>query len=417
MEKVALRPAGKRSTVLIISQVYIPDPASVGQHLHDVARELVSQNKRVIVFTQKGGYDDPSCKYQRREIIDGVEVWRLPLCAFGKKSIVWRLLGGLSLSIQSMFLGFFVPNLTHVLVSTAPPMSVIFAQFIRLFRKAKVVFWIMDLNLDQMVALGKLRQGSILVKIGDGVIRSVLRTADCVVALDTFMAKRLQDKVRDKIGLLQNLRIIPPWPYENQFISINHETNNFRKNNSLNGKFVVMYSGNISPVHPIDTLLEVIVRLKEINEIIFLFIGVDSARQKLDEFARVHGLSNLRTLPYVPLAQTQYSLSAADLHIVTMGDSMVGIVHPCKVYGIMSVGRPFLAFGPKMSHIGEILDEAPIGWLVEHGDIDGAMRILKKAWLLPRDEWKSMGDMGRELVKKKYSHEVLCHRFCQFSEE
>lgn len=403
----------QKSTILIISQVYVPDPASAGQHFHDLSRELVSQNNRVIVFTPKGGHDAPSRKYRWHEIIDNVEVWRLPLCAFGKKSIIWRLLSGISLSIQSMFLGLFVTNLTHVLVSTAPPMSVISAQFIRLFRKVKVVFWIMDLNPDQMIALGKLRQESIFVKICDVVNRSILRTADCVVVLDKFMAKRLQDKVKNKAGSLQNLQTIPPWPFENQLISINHEANNFRKINSLNGKFVVMYSGNISSVNPIDTLLEAIVRLKEVNEIIFLFIGGESACKKLDGFARAHGLSNLRTLPYVSLAETPYSLSAADLHIVTMGDNMVGIVHPCKVYGIMSVGRPFLAFGPKVSHIGEILEEAPIGWLVEHGDVDDAVRILKKAWLLSRDEWKSMGDMGQEVVKQKYSREVLCRRFCQ----
>ena len=188
--------------------------------------------------------------------------------------------------MKSMFLGLFVSNLTHVLVSTAPPMAIISAQFIRLFRKVKFIFWIMDLNPDQMVALGKLRQGSIFVKIGNGINRSVLRTADCVVALDTFMAKRLQDKVKDEVGLLQNLQIIPPWPYENQLVSINHETNNFRKNNSLDGKFVVMYSGNISSVHPIDTLLEAIVCLKEINEIIFLFIGGDRKSTRLNSSHR-----------------------------------------------------------------------------------------------------------------------------------
>ena len=46
------------STVLVITQVYIPDPASVGQHLHDVSRELVKQGKRVVVFTPSGGYDE-----------------------------------------------------------------------------------------------------------------------------------------------------------------------------------------------------------------------------------------------------------------------------------------------------------------------------------------------------------------------
>jgi len=46
----------KRKTILIISQTFVPDPASVGQHMADVAQEMARHGHRVIVFTANRGY-------------------------------------------------------------------------------------------------------------------------------------------------------------------------------------------------------------------------------------------------------------------------------------------------------------------------------------------------------------------------
>jgi hypothetical protein len=48
-------------------------------------------------------------------------------------------------------------------------------------------------------------------------------------------------------------------------------------------------------------------------------------------------LSTIHCLPYQPLDQLAGSLSAADLHVVVMGNVFVGLVHPCKIYNILSV--------------------------------------------------------------------------------
>ena len=77
-------------TVVIFSQVFVPDPASVGQHIFDVAAELARRGFRVKVFTANRGYDDPSVVYPKFEVRDGVEIRRLPLSSFGKKSIFTR---------------------------------------------------------------------------------------------------------------------------------------------------------------------------------------------------------------------------------------------------------------------------------------------------------------------------------------
>jgi glycosyltransferase involved in cell wall biosynthesis len=398
-----------KSTVLIISQVYVPDPAAVGQYLHDVCRKLVAQGKRVIVFTSTRGYEDPFRKYKRHEIIDGVNVWRLPLTSFGKNPIIKRLLGGVSLALQSMILGLFVRDLTHILVSTAPPTSSLAAQFIALCRKVKIVFWAMDINPEQMVAMGKIEKESFVSKFGDAVNRSILMNAHRVIVLDSFMAETL----RKKADFRERQVIIPPWPYEHQLVNIDHAQNPFRKKHNLNGKFVVMYSGNISPIHPIDTLLEAIKRIEDEESFLFMFIGGEAARKNIEEFALHNKVTNIVTLPYVPLEETQYSLSAADVHIITMGENMVGIVHPCKIYGVMSTGRPFILFGPKNSHIGEILKKCQIGWQINHGDIDGTVEALRSIEKMPQSSLTGMGSLGREIVTKEYSRKKQCSRFCE----
>ena len=66
--------------------------------------------------------------------------------------------------------------------------------------------------------------------------------------------------------------------------------------------------------------------------------------------------ANIQCLPYQPLDQLAGSLSAADLHVVVMGDAFVGLVHPCKIYNILSVAAPVLYIGPRPSHLSEMLD-------------------------------------------------------------
>jgi len=394
-------------TVILVSQVFVPDSPSVGQHMFDLARELVKRGLRVVVFAPRRGYEDPSVRFAKREIREGVEIRRLPWCAFGKRSIPLRLLGGMSLVFQSMLRGLFLRGLTHLLITTVPPMSGLVATWIKTVRRVRVVYWVMDLNPDQIIATGKMRENSLAAKLSGYVLRCTLRNSEKVVAMDSFMAERLERKV----PLGPKLSVIPPWPYEDQLADIPHSDNPFRRIHKLEDRFVVMYSGNITDVHPLTTLLEAMDRLREDSGFTFVFIGASAARRKIDAYAMERGLRNVLSLGYVPLEETRFSLSAADLHVVTMGDAMVGIVHPCKVYGIMSVGRPFLAIGPKKSHLGEILSSSPVGWQVEHGDVEGVVRVLREARQLSPQKRQKIGALGRQRVLAEFSRITLCSRF------
>lgn len=395
-------------TILVISQVYVPDPASVGQHMHDAAAELASRGNRVVVYAASRGYDDPSQKYARRETLDGVTIRRLPFSSLGKKSIKIRLLGQSLFLLQVMFRGLFTRRLERILVSTSPPMASVAAVFIRFFRHVPVTFWAMDINPDQAVAMGQIREGSFVVRVFNAINRSILKRASAVVALDRFMAERLETKT--PVG--ERMEILPPWPHESHLEPVAHSENPFREEHGLNGKFVLMYSGNISPAHSVETILEAARRMKDCPRLVFLFIGGGNGKKRIDEYIAENGLSNLRTLPYQPLDMIKYSLSAADAHLVSMGAEMVGIVHPCKVYGAMTVARPVLLLGPRESHAGELLDRFHMGWQVEHGDVENAQQILERMAAANETELAEMGRRGREGIQQQLSMNLLCSKFC-----
>lgn len=397
-----------RRTLLIFTQVFVPDPASVGQHLYDVALEMHRRGFRVRVYTARRGYDDPSQVYKAKENINGIEVRRLPFSSFGKSTFFTRALGTLSFQVQAMLRGVFTGHLAGIFFSTSPPLIGFAATVVRMFRTIPIAYWAMDLNPDQLIAIGKLTHDSPTAAFLESANRMILKNASLIIALDRFMAKRIESRVKvDK-----KLVIIPPWPHQSCVKPIAHEQNPFRAKYNLAGKFVVMYSGNHSPSNPLTTLLAAAERLREDPDIRFMFIGGGTMKKSLEEFVRERKLPNVICLPYQPMESLQFSLSAADLHVVSLGPRMAGIIHPCKVYGAMAVGRPVLYFGPKPSHISDLLEAATFGARVEHGDVDRAVAAIRELHALPAGQLNAMGDLAQRVLSNAFSQETLCNRLC-----
>ncbi|MCC7145209.1 MAG: glycosyltransferase family 4 protein [Phycisphaeraceae bacterium] len=405
------QPAQK--TLLVISQVYVPDPASVGQHMHDAAAEMARRGWRVLVLASRRGYDDPSRKYPWRETRDGVIIRRLPFASFGKSSIPIRLLAGMIFVLQCILIGLFVRRLRCVLVSTSPPLAPLAAAFLSYFRRTTVKYWAMDLNPDQMIALGKTTETSIFSRLFNWMNRLILRRSSDVVALDRFMADRLIVKLPASRA---KIRVMPPWPHEDHLDVIPHDTNPFRQKHQLQGKFVFMYSGNHSVSHPLTTILEAALKLQSDPRLVFLFVGGGLGKREVEQVIAAHKPTNILSLPYQPLAEIKYSLSAGDVHLVSVGEGIVGICHPCKVYGAMAVGRPILLLGPDPSHVSDIIHQDGIGWQITHGDVDGAVALLTKISRMSESELAAMGSKASRLISDQFSKDVLCGRFADVLE-
>ena len=389
-------------TLLVISQVYAPDPAAVGQHMADLAEEMARRGWRVVVYTSARGYDDPSVIYPRRELCRGVDIRRLPLSSFGKRSIAIRLLAQTCFMLQAVVRGLFTRGLAAVLVSTSPPFAGPGGSMISCLRRVPLTWWVMDLNPDQMIAAGKITPDSLSARVFNWMNRLTLRRASAVIALDRFM----KDRLVAKLPVAEKIHVVPPWSPDDDMTADPVRVSEFRERHGLSGRFVIMYSGNHAIQHPLATLLAAAKALETDTRIKFVFIGGGAGKREVD--ARIEaGASNILSLPYQPLAMLPHSLAAADLHVVSMGDDMVGIIHPCKIYGALAAGRPILFFGPSRSHVGEILSGADVGWSVGHGDIQGAVDAIRAAAALDSEAIATLGKRAKALGDGDYARRPL----------
>ncbi len=142
-------------------------------------------------------------------------------------------------------------------------------------------------NPDEAIAAGWLRPGSFTARSLERMSRFSLRQAKKAIALDRSMRDRIVAK-----GIAPaNVVVIPPWSHDTE-VKFDPEgfdpegRERFRQAHGLDGKFVVMYSGNHSSMHPLDTLLAAARRLAPDPGIVFCFIVGGSEWRKIKEECR-----------------------------------------------------------------------------------------------------------------------------------
>jgi glycosyltransferase involved in cell wall biosynthesis len=266
----------------------------------------------------------------------------------------------------------------------------------------------MDINPDQMVTSGRLSAKSLFARMFDWMNLHTLRQSRDVIVLDRFM----RDRILQKAPVASKLHVVPPWPHENVLADIPHDANPFRRQHGLADSFVVMYSGNNGHSTPLDTLLEAAKRLRHESRLKFVFIGGGVVKKEIEALVAREAPPNILSLPYQPLADIRYSLSAADVHVVSIANEGVGIVHPCKIYGALAIGRPVIALAPAASYAADILDQHRVGWLIEHGNVDRLTVLLRELLAMPGEELASMRQAAKEAVHSCYSRDRLLASVC-----
>jgi len=360
--------------ILLLNQAFYPDVVSSAQHAADLVVSLVQAGHEVTVLSDARAYDDRKRRFPSGETWRGVRIVRAPSTGFGKVARWRRAADFASFMVSCALRLLFLPRFDVIIAMTSPPLIALLGVLAIPLKARKLLFWSLDLNPDEAIAAGWLREESITAHLLDRLMLYSMRRAERIVVLDRFM----EERIRAKGVAADKLEIVPPWAHDHLVRFDPEARRRFRDRHHLSEKFVVMYSGNHSPCHPLDTLLAAAERLAGHPEIVFLFVGGGS------EFAKPlaleqRGTPNIRCLPYQPQEELAGSLSAADLHVVVMGSAFVGIVHPCKVYNILAVGAPFLYIGPQWSHITDLVADLPDRrsvLLTAHGEVERVVREI-----------------------------------------
>ncbi len=391
--------------ILLLNQTFYPDSMATSQQLTDLALFLTGKGHQVTVITDRCDYEHRRTVFPAHEVYEGIEIHRVPATMFGKKSFARRVVDSLSFELLAFFQLLRIPRQDIVISFTSPPLIGFIGTIYCLLSRSRSVQWLMDINPDAAIAVGYVKQNSLVGRALLKVFELTLKKAASIVVLDRWMTER----VAARGAARANITVIPPWPAHEPTPPRHEHTreeNLFRKAHGLGNKFVVMYSGNHSVVHPLDTLLGAAVKLKDADDIAFVFVGGGSRTKDVTECMAKHGLKNVWQLPLQPRELLSESLSCADLHVVVMGNAVTGLVHTSKLYGILAAGIPYVFVGPRASHVADLLAECPYGYHVEHGQVEPLVEAIRAAQRLTPDERRTF---ERENFRYLVSHYTVKH--------
>ncbi|MDA8122936.1 MAG: glycosyltransferase family 4 protein, partial [Deltaproteobacteria bacterium] len=230
------------------------------------------------------------------------------------------------------------------------------------------------------------------------IARVPLRAADVVVVLGEDM----KDVVIREGACPEKIVTIRNWADPGKIHPVPHVENRFRREWGIDGKFVIEYSGNLGVSHSFDDLLAVADILSDHDDIRFLVIGGGIRLKEVEKAVASKRLANVLIKPYQDASDLAHSLSAGDVHYISLRNGFEGLVVPSKAYGIMAAGRPIIYQGAEDGEVARMVAKEGIGYVIPPGD---RKSLCDSILSLYRDKEGriQMGAAARRALEEKYS--------------
>jgi len=374
--------------VALLNQVYWPHHAATSQLLTELGEGLAARGHQVtaVAATAVGPTGRPTPLAEERR---GVAIRRVPATRRGKGTLLDRLTDYGTFYLGAVLrLAALRPAPDVVLALTTPPLIAVAAQASGLFRRFPTVSLVQDVYPDIAEALGVIRPGGAAARAWRAVARASLRASERVVVLSEPMRERIA-----ALGVADGrLDVIPNWALEE--LDATSSGDAMRLRYGFGDRFVVMYSGNLGAGHTFDGLLAAAERLAGRADIAFAFVGDGVRRREVEAAVRARRLPNVSFFPYAAREDLADSLAAADLHVVTMREDLVGLLMPSKLYGIMAAARPALFIGPERAAVARTVSDAGCGWTRADDDVGGIVAAIE-AVARSGDRGRGAGLAGR----------------------
>jgi glycosyltransferase involved in cell wall biosynthesis len=209
----------------------------------------------------------------------------------------------------------------------------------------------------------------------------------------------------------ERIVVIPNWVPGEAVSPLPADASALRRREGLSNKTVLLYSGNIGLAHEFDTLIAAARRLAGRDDVALLFVGGGKRLPELRAAAEQFG-DLFRFLPAQPLEGLSDALAAGDVHLITMRESVNGLIAPSKVYGALAAGRPIVFIGPQQSEVARLIREADVGCVVRPGEAERLTRCLETLIDDPQRR-AELGRRARAVYELRFGWERSCRRFAE----
>ena len=412
----------EKKKLLIFAHYYIPDTASTGQILRELAEGMLDKFDITVICVVPSylGTIEEKYKTQKyyREEINGVKVLRIRVPEFSKTNKVSRVKNILSYFFGAMSATFKVGKMDYVLSISQPPiLGGLLGVWGKWVKHAKYIYNIQDFNPEQILAVGY-SKNRFITGLMMALDKFSCKRSNLIITVGRDLVETVEKRFKGK--KVSKTIMINNWIDEKEIYPLepdNEKVVAFKKKYGLDGKFVIMYSGNIGLYYDLENLIKVIGKFKDEKNVAFAFVGAGSVLDKLKEYKEKEKLENVVFIPYQPKEELIYSLNAGDVHWCVNSKGIKGVSCPSKYYGLAAAGKPVIGVLELGSEVRSLIEDTRGGLCCEPGDYGKVEENVR--WFIENagsSELKAMGVRSRENLEnnltrnvsvRKYSEEIL----------
>jgi colanic acid biosynthesis glycosyl transferase WcaI len=386
--------------ILILTQWFEPEPAFKGLSF---AKEFKRRGYEVEVLTGVPNYPEGKIykgykiKLYQREEMDGISVIRVPLYASHDNSAFKRIINYFSFAFSAAFIGVFLVKKADIMYVYHPPGTIGFpAIVIRLLRGIPFVYDILDLWPDSLKSTGMIRNNFALLLIS--AFGNFIYRLAAAISVPTLGIK---NKLIER-GIPENkIRIIYNWAEEGYEIESNFRGLKYK--HCFNGKFNVVFAGNMGRAQALDSVLdaaEILKNTKPAVQFVFIGGGVEVDHLKKEKVNRE--LDNVIFFDRVSKEEIAGVFTQSDALLVHLkNDPLFEITIPSKVQAYLFAGRPVI-IGVKGDAV-DLVKKAGAGLACSPESPESIVEAITRLYSMSEEARITMGNNGREYYNKHLS--------------
>ncbi len=406
--------------ILLLHQYFLEENDPGGSRWNEMTKTWTSLGHEVTVIAgmvHANGLEkreEYKGKYFVMKMQGQVNVQRTHVSESYNKGFLGRLLGYFSFMFSSIWAGLFkVKGKFDVVIVTSPPLFVgISGYLISRFKKAPMVFEVRDLWPESAIDTGVLNNKWI-IKIAYAVEKFLYKKAKLINVLTPAFYNTLRDKKDISISKLIMIPNAADFSLSEDILTT-FDRDLFRKQHSLEGKFVITYVGAHGVANHLEQILQAGKALEDTN-VMFLLIGQGMEKARLIKLAEKMEVKNVRFIDSVPKKEVFKYIIASEMgaSVLKRVDTFK-TVYSNKTFDYFSCKKPILMAIDGVSR--ELVETADAGVFVEpEKPEDFALKI--RAYLTQPGKAKNQGENGYEYAKENFDRIVLANKYLDLVRE
>ena len=376
--------------ILILSHYFWPENFKI----NDLASNLNKKNN-VFVLTGNPSYPKKEIfnKVDKRKIdkFKNIEIIRVPVIPRGKSkvSILFNYISFLlSLSIIGT-IKILKKKIDVLLVfGTSPPTVMIPAIIISKIKKAKVIFWVLDLWPETLISM-KIITNKFLLNIIKVYVSYIYNFSDLVFAQSNEFVKQIKKYCKNKKKIIY----FPTWS------DLNYKKNISKSKFFKKDYFYVTFAGNIGDAQDFENIIKCIETLKNNHKIKFLIVGDGSKYLWLKEQIKKKKLNqNVILTGVLPKKKIPEILHKSDCLLITLKRGGIDkLTVPGKLSDYMIFRKPIVGMINGETH--KIIKDTKCGFVCKSGDYKNLSKNINVLFKYSKNKRKNLGNKAFEFGK------------------